>query len=84
MKSHSSKSYVVLNLALLPCHELVGELLSAEDVDGPGVVVGDEAAAAGPLLRLVVQPQPLPRPVRAGSRGVQRLILLRPQKLEPS
>ena len=65
----------VLNAAIIlscfPGHELVGEGLSAEDVDGPGVVVGDEPAAAGAgplrllllLLRLLrgLRPQRLQR-----------------------
>ena len=70
----------------MPGHELVGECLSAEDVDGPGVVVGDEAAAPGALLRLVLLPQTLPRAqaAAAGGRrgGQEHLVVLRPQGLK--
>ena len=76
----------MINLVLnvIPGHELVGEGLSAEDVDGPGVVVGDEAAAPGALLRLVLLAQTLPRAqasaatAREGRGGWERLIVLRP------
>ena len=74
-------------LNVIPGHELVGEGLSAEDVDGPGVVVGDEAAAAGALLRLVLLSQTLPRAqaaatARGGRGGQERLVVLRPQGLK--
>ena len=80
----------MINLVLnvIPGHELVGERLSAEDVDGPGVVVGDEAAAAGALLRLVLLPQTLTRAqaaaatARGGRGGQERLVVLRPQGLK--
>ena len=49
-----------LNVAVLPGHELVGERLAAEDVDGPLVAVGDEAAAAVALLLPVAEPQAPP------------------------
>ena len=70
---------------VLPGHELVGECLSAEDVDGPGVVVGDEAAAAGALLRLVLLPQTLPRAqAAAAARRGRVFIVLGPQGLKQS
>ena len=53
----------------IPGHELVGERLAAEDVDGPLVAVGDEAAAPGALLRLVLLPQTLPRAQAATARA---------------
>ena len=59
----------------MPGHELVGERLPAEDVDGPGVVVGDEPAAAG-AGAAILRRRRVPDPAQA------RLLFLCPQRLQ--